>query len=287
MAKDIMVVATITSLEVAEMVEKRHRDLVRDIKKYSKYIEESNNELGVRKNAQSSKEDESLGLVKNDESSEDDLGELNFQPSSEKSNAVKNDVVKDNRLKIESVKNNQRKNARVEDGFIDLDEFWTDSTYLDKKGESRPCYNITKKGCEFIAHKCTGKKGVVFTARYINKFHELEEKANNGTTAMVSKTPAPLTTTFYQKNLYRISIFCKATGMTKKQFIHNFIITIGEKYDINKATAQYILENGSKPRYILELLDYFPEMGETAQNFFDKIYNEYVKEKKEDGSKEV
>ena len=251
MAKDIMVVATISSLEVAEMVEKRHGDLVRDIKKYSKYIEESN---------------DSLGLVKNDESSE-----------KEKSNA----------LKIESVKSNQRKNAFVEDGFIDLDEFWTDSTYLDKKGESRTCYNITKKGCEFIAHKCTGKKGVVFTARYINKFHELEEKANNGTTALVSKTPAPLTTTFYHKNLYRIEIFCKVMGMTKKQFIHDFIITIGEKYDINKATAQYVLENGQKPRFILEILDYFPEMGETAQNFFDKIYNEYVKERKEDGSKEV
>ena len=262
MAKDIMVVATISSLEVAEMVEKRHGDLVRDIKKYSKYIEESN---------------ESLGAVKNDATSEDDLGELNFQPSSEKSNA----------LKIEEIKSNQRKNALVEDGFIDLDEFWTDSTYLDKKGESRTCYNITKKGCEFIAHKCTGKKGVVFTARYINKFHELEEKANNGTTALVSKTPAPLTTTFYHKNLYRIEIFCKVMGMTKKQFIHDFIITIGEKYDINKATAQYVLENGQKPRFILEILDYFPEMGETAQNFFDKIYNEYVKEKKEDGSTEV
>lgn len=262
MAKDIMVVATITSLEVAKMMEKTHDNLMKNIRKYSKYIEEAN---------------ESLGAVKNDATSEDDLGQLNFQPSSGKSNAVKNDVVK----------NNQRKNARVEDGFIDLDEFWTDSTYLDKKGESRPCYNITKKGCEFIAHKCTGKKGVVFTARYINKFHELEEKANNGTTALVSKTPAPLTTTFYHKNLYRIEIFCKAMGMTKKQFIHNFIITIGEKYDINKATAQYILENGQKPRFILEILDYFPEMGETAQNFFDKIYNEYVKEKKEDVTKEV
>lgn len=64
MAKDIMVVATISSLEVAEMMDKRHNNLVRDIQKYSKYIEESNNELGVRKNAQSSQEDES-GQLKN------------------------------------------------------------------------------------------------------------------------------------------------------------------------------------------------------------------------------
>lgn len=271
MAKDIMVVATISSLEVAKMMEKTHDNLMKNIRKYSKYIEEAN---------------DSLGLVKNDESSEDDLGELNFHPSSEKSNAVKNDVVKENALKIEEIKDDERKNARISDGFIDLDEFWKESTYINQQNREMPCYNITKKGCEFIAHKCTGKKGVVFTARYINKFHELEENGNNGTAALVSKTPAPLTTTFYHKNLYRIEIFCKAMGMTKKQFIHNFIITIGEKYDINKATAQYILENGQKPRFILEILDYFPEMGETAQNFFDKIYNEYVKEKKEDGSTE-
>lgn len=273
MAKDIMVVATISSLEVAKMMEKTHDNLMKNIRRYSKYIDEAN---------------DSLGAVKNDATSKDDFCQLNFQPSSWKSNAVKNDVVKDNDLKSEVDKDNERKNARILDGFIDLDEFWIKGTYIDQWNREKPCYNITKKGCEFIAHKCTGKKGVVFTARYINKFHELEENGNNGTTtALVSKTPVPLTTTFYHKNLYRIEIFCKAMGMTKKQFIHNFIITIGEKYDINKATAQYILENGQKPRFILEILDYFPEMGETAQNFFDKIYNEYVKEKKEDGSTEA
>lgn len=33
---------------------------------------------------------------------------------------------------------------------------------------------VTKKGCEFIAHKLTGQKGTEFTARYINRFHEME-----------------------------------------------------------------------------------------------------------------
>lgn len=241
MVRDIMVVATISSLEVAKMMEKRHDNLVRNIKKYIDYIEESNEKICQLKNEVAKNENEV--------------------------SALKSEVANEE--------------------LIDCDEFWIQSSYIDNQGKDRLCYNITKKGCEFIAHKCTGKKGVVFTARYINKFHELEEKANNGTTALVSKTPAPLATTFYHKNLYRIEIFCKAMGMTKKQFIHNFIITIGEKYDINKATAQYILENGQKPRFILEILDYFPEMGETAQNFFDKIYNEYVKEKKEDGSTEA
>lgn len=37
-----------------------------------------------------------------------------------------------------------------------------------------PCYLVTKKGCEFIAHKLTGVKGTEFTAKYINRFHEME-----------------------------------------------------------------------------------------------------------------
>ncbi len=61
-------------------------------------------------------------------------------------------------------------------GFV---EFFQESTYKDTKGETRPCYRITKKGCEFIAHKLTGTKGTEFTAKYINKFHEMENILQN------------------------------------------------------------------------------------------------------------
>ena len=57
-------------------------------------------------------------------------------------------------------------------GFVD---FFKENTYVDAKGETRPCYRITKKGCEFIAHKLTGVKGTIFTARYINRFHEMQD----------------------------------------------------------------------------------------------------------------
>ena len=92
---------TISSLEVAEMVEKEHKNLMRDVRNY--------------------------------------VAELN-------------------QLKIEPV------------------DFFQESEYKDGKGEERPCYNITKKGCEFIAHKLTGIKGTKFTALYINRFHDMEEQ---------------------------------------------------------------------------------------------------------------
>lgn len=63
---------------------------------------------------------------------------------------------------------------------IGLGDFFTGSTYKDANNQSRPCFNVTKKGCEFIAHKLTGTKGTEFTARYINRFHEMENVIRDG-----------------------------------------------------------------------------------------------------------
>lgn len=62
---------------------------------------------------------------------------------------------------------------------INLVEFFQESQYLDSKGEKRKNYRITRKGCEFLAHKLTGRKGSIFTALYINRFHEMEKEINN------------------------------------------------------------------------------------------------------------
>ena len=67
---------------------------------------------------------------------------------------------------------------------IALVDFFEESSYKDGKGESRPCYLVTKKGCEFIAHKLTGVKGTEFTAKYINRFHELEDAIKKPLTAL-------------------------------------------------------------------------------------------------------
>lgn len=58
-------------------------------------------------------------------------------------------------------------------------KFFQESTYKDHKGETRPCYQITKKGCEFISHKLTGIRGTEFTYKYINRFHEMQQIISN------------------------------------------------------------------------------------------------------------
>lgn len=53
-------------------------------------------------------------------------------------------------------------------------DFFIPHNYKDTKGESRPCYLITRRGCDMIANKMTGEKGVLFTAMYVTKFEEME-----------------------------------------------------------------------------------------------------------------
>jgi len=52
--------------------------------------------------------------------------------------------------------------------------FFLESTYLDSYGREKPCYLLSKLGCELCANKLIGEKGILFTAAYVAKFNEME-----------------------------------------------------------------------------------------------------------------
>lgn len=90
---------TISSLEVADMVSKQHKELLRDIRKYSAVLTSA---------------------------------------------------------KLRSL------------------DFFVPDEYVDQKNEHRPCYRLTKQGCELVANKLTGDKGIEFAAKYVSKFNDME-----------------------------------------------------------------------------------------------------------------
>lgn len=53
--------------------------------------------------------------------------------------------------------------------------FFEESTYINSQNKIQPCYLLTKKGCDMVANKMTGSKGVLFTATYVDAFHEMQE----------------------------------------------------------------------------------------------------------------
>lgn len=54
--------------------------------------------------------------------------------------------------------------------------FFIESTYINSQNKEQPCYLLTRKGCDMVANKMTGKKGVLFTAAYVSKFEEMEKQ---------------------------------------------------------------------------------------------------------------
>lgn len=148
-------------------------------------------------------------------------------------------------------------------GFVD---FWEEATYMDSKGENRPCYLITKKGCEFIAHKLTGPKGTEFTARYINRFHEMEEEikqqapklptvANNATVRI-----APRRSTWYMDNSSRLNRICKKRHMQLRELYSEILTRLSKVYDIQACRVIYERENGYPPTYAIDIIPFFKEL---------------------------
>ncbi len=57
-------------------------------------------------------------------------------------------------------------------------DFFIISEYEDAQSKKRPCYLLTRKGCDMVANKMTGEKGVLFTAAYVTRFEEMEKVIN-------------------------------------------------------------------------------------------------------------
>ena len=59
-----------------------------------------------------------------------------------------------------------------------LGDFFIESNYKDSTGRTLPCYLLTRKGCDFIASRMTGKKGVQFSARYVCAFDAMRKQTD-------------------------------------------------------------------------------------------------------------
>lgn len=86
------------------------------------------------------------------------------------------------------LKDIRKYNQYLNEGKVSPVEFFIESSYKDTKGETRPCYLLTRKGCDMVANKMIGKKGVLFTAAYVTKFEDMEKKLKEKETPKIPST---------------------------------------------------------------------------------------------------
>jgi len=69
-------------------------------------------------------------------------------------------------------------------------DFFVESAYTDSRGREKPCYLLSKMGCELCANKLIGEKGILFTAVYVAKFNAMETAERAELEAAI-KIPVP------------------------------------------------------------------------------------------------
>lgn len=143
-------VDVIDSREVAEVIGKNHKELLRDIRNFVEILEKATERKSALSENLSDPNESNFGLVK--KSTESNFG------LSEKSNERKLALVGKNDA----------------GGFSSVD-FFIPHTYTDSTGRTLPCYLLTKKGCDMVANKMTGEKGVLFTAAYVTAFEKMRK----------------------------------------------------------------------------------------------------------------
>ncbi|MBS5305785.1 ORF6C domain-containing protein [Clostridium sp.] len=65
--------------------------------------------------------------------------------------------------------------GHLENGNFRSQDFFIKDTYkVEGNNKTYDCFLLTRKGCDMVANKMTGEKGVLFTAEYVTKFEEME-----------------------------------------------------------------------------------------------------------------
>ncbi len=77
--------------------------------------------------------------------------------------------------KLEGIKGKKGILEILGDNNFVVTDYFIKSTYLSEQNKEMPCYQFTKMGCEFIANKFTGEKGIIFTAKYVKRFNDMEQ----------------------------------------------------------------------------------------------------------------
>lgn len=164
----------------------------------------------------------------------------------------------------------------LNDNKIVVVDYFIKSTYTDDKGEERPCYKVTKLGCDFLANKFNGEKGIIFTARYVKRFADMEKCIKEQQMTCIVQIPKiSQSRRVLQKKVERIA---GRQEMAPKKVMGEIMQKLGERNNLAIAKQLYYKQYGFMPPYALDLVEFSPELIEEAHEFADEMLLKPTKE---------
>lgn len=146
---------------------------------------------------------------------------------------------------------------------------------------SRGITVLTERGYLMLVKAFTDDLSWKVQDELISGYFKAKELATAVSTVLIddglkyntSGTPLPKTKSWYDRNVEKINWICSRLGWQQSTVIHKLLVRIGAEYDLNEADRIYQQETGREKRYMLDLVDYFPELADMATNWINEMLN--------------
>ena len=86
-----------------------------------------------------------------------------------------------------------------------------------------------------------------------------------------SSTPVPKNPSWYHRNRRRMNHICEKANVPLSTLYHHILLRLGEEYDLEQANKIYEQEIGHAPKYAIDIVSYFPDLGRLADDFLDRL----------------
>ena len=86
-----------------------------------------------------------------------------------------------------------------------------------------------------------------------------------------SSTPVPRNPNWYQRNRRRMNRISEKLDISLSYLYHHILVRLGEEFNLDAANEIYRKELGHPPKYALDIVSYFPELGRLADEYLDMV----------------
>lgn len=87
----------------------------------------------------------------------------------------------------------------------------------------------------------------------------------------VSNTRLPRNPSWFERNRRRMERICRKHGITLTNLYHHILVYLGECFEMNGVREAYKMEVGHYPIYAMDIVQYFSELGDFADEYLDEI----------------
>lgn len=147
-------------------------------------------------------------------------------------------------------------------------------TYIPQKGITL----LTESGYLMVVKAFTDDLSWQVQRQLVNTYFKAKEEPVQ---LLLSEEPEPkyktsdtkirLNPVWYERNRRTIEHICKSANLPKKTLYHEILMYLGEQYDLEYANYLYQKETGNPPKYPMDIVNYFTQLGEEGDGYLKRL----------------